>query len=72
MRVALFMALTLCGCASKGTIDLKVSQDASNLIEDTMECDYLAQQVYNTTWVINTNPYWNDCMAGRGYSVLGQ
>ena len=72
MRVALFVALTLCGCASKGTIDLKVSENASNLVEDTMECDYLAQQIYDTTWVINTNPYWNDCMAGRGYSVLGK
>ncbi len=71
MKFVLIAVLALSGCASKGVIDLKTSDAPNNLIEDTMECDYLAEQVYNTTWVINTNPYWNRCMEGRGYNVLG-
>ena len=64
------------GCASKGEIDFKSSEaDTRNVVQDTMECEYLAIQTQKKNW---KNPFlepadiWNECMENRGYSLLGK
>ena len=70
-------SILLCGCASKGTIDFKSSDaDVKNIVQDKLECDYLAHETaLSQMW---TNPFlepydiWNSCMQERGYSLLGK
>ena len=77
MKISILSAsILLCGCASKGMIDFKSSEaDTRNVVQDTMECEYLAIQTQKKNW---KNPFlepadiWNDCMENRGYSLLGR
>ena len=71
MKKLILMSLLLAGCSSKSVIDMKTSENPRNLTEDSMACDYLAEQVYNTTLFITKKKAWNDCMDGRGYSLIG-
>lgn len=71
MRVVLMIAILSTGCAHKGVIDFKVSDDPRNVTEDTMECDYLALEGARKTLFTAPNELWNECMIARGYSILG-
>lgn len=70
MRIFI-MIFVLSGCAYKPLVDLRASEDKAQLVQrDTMECNTIIKN--NIPWYDDRNLALQNCLEGRGHSVLNK
>jgi len=68
----IIFVLTMTGCSYTPVVDLRASKDEAQLFQrDLMECKELAKQVDFTIFPTYRKAV-NNCIEGRGHSVLNQ
>ena len=70
--IILMLAASLTACSYTPVVDLRASKDDAQLFQrDLMECKELAKQVDFTKFPTYRKAV-NNCIEGRGHSVLNQ
>lgn len=70
MRMLLII-FVLSGCAYKPVVDLRASEEKAQLVQrDTMECKTIIKE--NISWYMNRDVPLQNCLEGRGHSVLNK
>ena len=72
MRGLIVIAVLLAGCSYTPVADLRVSGDKAQLYQrDVTECRQLVDEALSPLQVVGKVKWINDCLRGRGHSVLG-
>ena len=72
MRRVLVMAVLVAGCSYTPVADLRVSGEKAQLYQrDLVECRQLVDQALLPIQLIGRDKHINDCLRGRGHSVIG-
>jgi len=64
--------MILAGCSSAPVVDYKTAPDAKEIISDEVECHYLADKAFKTSWTLSKSKVYYDCLEGRGYSIINR
>ena len=68
----LVIAVLVAGCSYTPVADLRVSGDKAQLYQrDLVECRQLVDQALLPIQLIGRDKHINDCLRGRGHSVIG-
>ena len=66
------IAVLVAGCSYTPVADLRVSGDKAQLYQrDLVECRQLVDQALLPIQLIGRDKHINDCLRGRGHSVIG-
>jgi len=66
------IAVLVAGCSYTPVADLRVSGDKAQLYQrDVTECRQLVDEALLPIQLIGRDKYINECLRGRGHSVLG-
>ena len=72
MRGLIVIAVLVAGCSYTPVADLRVSGDKAQLYQrDVTECRQLVDEALSLLQVVGKVKWLNDCLRGRGHSVLG-
>jgi len=72
MRGLIVIAVLVAGCSYTPVADLRVSGDKAQLYQrDVTECRQLVDEALSPLQVVGKVKWINDCLRGRGHSVLG-
>ena len=72
MSRVLVIAVLVAGCSYTPVADLRVSGDKAQLYQrDLVECRQLVDQALLPIQLIGRDKHINDCLRGRGHSVIG-
>ncbi len=72
MLRVLVIAVLVAGCSYTPVADLRVSGDKAQLYQrDLVECRQLVDQALLPIQLIGRDKHINDCLRGRGHSILG-
>ena len=72
MLRVLVIAVLVAGCSYTPVADLRVSGDKAQLYQrDLVECRQLVDQALLPIQLIGRDKHINDCLRGRGHSVIG-
>jgi len=72
MSRVLVIAVLVAGCSYTPVADLRVSGDKAQLYQrDLTECRQLVDEALSPLQVGAKHKWLNDCLRGRGHSVLG-
>jgi len=72
MSRVLVIAVLVAGCSYTPVADLRVSGDKAQLYQrDVTECRQLVDEALSPLQVGAKHKWLNDCLRGRGHSVLG-
>ena len=72
MSRVFIIAVLAAGCSYTPIADLRVSGDKAQLYQrDVTECRQLVDEALSPLQVVGKVKWINDCLRGRGHSVLG-
>ena len=72
MSRVLVIAVLVAGCSYTPVADLRVSGEKAQLYQrDLVECRQLVDQALLPIQLIGRDKHINDCLRGRGHSVIG-
>ena len=70
MKKILALTLVLAGCESVPVYDLKTTKDPANIVENEMECQYLADK--SAVFIWGKFPAYLNCLEGRGVTIINR